>query len=389
MNQQEAIQFLADIASASGSVSEDRYFSILPDHFSGVIKIISKENIEYEDLGGNTICISNNFFEEHKIKVYSSTGNFYRNYEETDWTAVILGDKDNDSLVSRVDDGYINFQQYSKKTADRVVTNFFYLKRIIGLLSQPKITDYKDTAHERYFFLSPECGKLEINEGGLDNLIAIAEGSGDLCETYKKFVEINGCQHGWEFILKNKIIKGLEGVDVEKDGFKELIINLALFIGATERDYELFLNSRKYEAVIQQFENEKYILADKIRSILQRMSGSIISIPVTFIGAIIAINNIKDLWFINTIVFTMVIFIVLSSIINFLFWGDLDILKDEINMRINIISMGLPRLHKDLEKIIMPFLKRIKFMRRLIIAIILLFAFLFLFFVCQYTSTAK
>jgi len=119
------------------------------------------------------------------------------------------------------------------------------------------------------------------------------------------------------------------------------------------------------------------------------MSGSIISIPVTFIGAIIAINNIQNLWLISSIVFTMVIFIVFSSIINFLFWGDLDILRDEINMRINIISMGLPRLHKDLDNIIMPFLKRIKFMRGLIIAIILLFALLFLFFICQYTSSQK
>jgi len=240
MNQQEAIQFLADIADVSGSVNEDRYFSILPDHFSDVTKIISKENIEYEDLGGNTICINNSFFEEHKIKAYSNAGNFFRNYEETDRIVVILGDKDNDSLVSCVDDGYICFQRCRDKTINRTITNFSYLRKIIDLLSQPKITDYKDTAHERYFFLSPECGKLEIYEGGLDNLIAIAEGSGDLCETYKKFAEINGCQHGWEFILKNKIIKGLEGVDIEKDGFKELIINLALFISATERDYELF-----------------------------------------------------------------------------------------------------------------------------------------------------
>lgn len=387
LSQTECIDLLVDISRNSSSVNEDMFFSILAEKYEAITNKLKEIVVEYEDLGGNTIRFNKNFTDNCEIKTYCSIDSFFRNYEETTWITLILGNQDIDSLVSFVDvDNCIRFRQFKSGKINQITTNFVYLKKIIKLLSEPRITDYKDTAHKRYFFLSPECGKMEINEGEINNLIEISKNDVNLFETYKKIFDMSKYPKGWEFILKNKIIRGLETVDISKVGFKELIINLPKFIDATERDYELFLNSRKHESIVQQFENEKYIFADKIRAILQRISGSIIAIPITFFGAAFTVKEISHLWLMNIIIFSMLLYVIFSCIINFLFWGDLDILKEEITKKTDILSMGLPRLRTALTEIINPLLKRINCLKALVICTIILFALLFLFFILQYTK---
>lgn len=388
LSQAEAIDLLAYISCNSSSINEDMFFSILVEKYKVITNKLKEMAIEYDDLGDNTIRINKNFTDNREIKAYCSIDSFFRNYEETPRITLVLGNQDTDSLVSFVDvDSCIRFRQLESGKIDQVITNYIYLKKIIKLLSEPRITDYKDTALKRYFFLSPECGKMEINEGEINNLIEISKSDVDLFEIYKRFIDMYEYQKGWEFILKNKIIKGLEGVDIQKTGFKELIINLPKFIDATERDYELFLNSRKHESIVQQFENEKYIFADKIRTILQRISGSIIAIPITFFGAAFTLKEITHLWLMNIIVFSMIFYIIFSCIINFLFWGDLDILREEIKKKADILSMDLPHLRTALMEIVKPLFRRIRLLKALVICTMILFALLFLFFIFQYTNS--
>jgi len=387
LSQTESIDLLVEISRNSSSINEDMFFSVLAEKYESIINKLNESSIDYEDMGGNTIQINKNFTDNCEIKTYCSKDSFYIKYEETTWIMLILGNQETDSLVSFIDnDNCIRFRQLKSGKIDQITTNFLYLKKIIKLLSEPRITDYKDTALNRYFFLSPECGKMEINEGENSNLIEISKSDVNIFEIYKKFTDMYEYQKGWEFILKNKIIKGLEGVDIPKIGFKELIINLPKFIDATERDYELFLNSRKHESIVQQFENEKYIFADKIRAILQRISNSIIAIPITFFGAAFTVKEISHLWLLNIIIMSMFFYIIFSCIINFLFWGDLDILKEEINKKTDILSMGLPRLHIALMEINKPLFRKIKCLKVLVICTIILFALLFLYFIFLYTN---
>lgn len=225
MTKSEVIEKLAYIAHASNFINND-FFTIENDKYHDIINQLKKMNIGYEDLGDNSIQINSNLYTENDIKVYHSTRDFFENYEETDQTVVILGDKDNDSIVSYEENGDVFYQQHSNKTNNHTVTNFFYLKKIINLLSDETITDYKDTTHNRYFILTPECGKLDLNEGESEDLIEIAKNEVNLFNTYKIYLEMNDYKKGWEPILKNKIIQGLEGIDKEKEGFKKLIIDL-------------------------------------------------------------------------------------------------------------------------------------------------------------------
>jgi hypothetical protein len=385
MMTQAAVEMLTFIADCSSSVSEELYFSIINEKYEEVSSKLKNVGIEFENLGDNVICIDNSFFSQQRILPYCSTDSFFRNYDDTDMSILILGNKDTNSLISSTSDGYTFFQKMKTNKIDHDTTNYLYLTKIIGILSQPNVTDYKDSAHKRYFFLSPDCGKLEVYEGDYTNLIKISQEKYNLFETYKKFKTLCEYPKGWELILKNKIIRGLENVDIEKDGFKELILNLHLFIDATERDYELFLVSRKHETIVQNFISEKYTFADKIRSVLQRISGSIVSIPLTFFGAAFAMKEINQLWLLNIIIVSMLLYIVFTSVANFLLWGDLNILKDEITTKKKIISMGLPRLNKDLNDIMKPIYIRIIALRILIIGTIFLFALIFAFFVYQYT----
>jgi hypothetical protein len=388
MNRQEIKDLLADIADASRSINSD-FFSILPDKLSAIITRLAHEKIEYEDLGGNDISIHRKFCQGSGIAVYTDADDFFRSYEESSDDIIILGNKDSESIVSCMSGDDVIFQQYRSKKADKAITNFFYLRRITAFLSQPEISDYKDTAHDCYFFLSPECGKIKIEENGLENLVSIAKSDICLMEIYKKIGKLNAYQKGWEFILKSKIIKGLENIDVIAEGFRELVTHLDLFIDATIRDFELFLNTRSHETLVEQFENEKYVFADKIRSVLQGISGSLFSIAITFAGTVITIRDISDVWLINIIFAVMATLLIFFIWINICLWGDLNTLKSEMNMRIQAASMGLPRTARDLRGILKPFFRRIMSFKVLISFIIILFTLLFLFVVCQYGNASK
>ena len=388
MTQKDAIEVLCFITGYSNAISEEMYFSILSDNYSIVTARLKELAIEFEDMGDAIISINNNFFDQYEISVYCSIDNYFRKYNETKNIMLILGNKDIHSLISVTNDNYTYFQYVNNNTIDHATTNFIYLKKIINLLSNQKLTDYKDDAYDRYLFLSPECGKLEIYDGGLNNLIQIVKSEAKLFDIYLKFEEMNKYQRGWEYILKNKIIRGLENVDIEKEGFNELILNLPLFIDATERDFELFLNSRKHESIIQEFENEKFIFADKIRNILYRISAGIISIPLTFFAAAFAMNEINQSWLLNIIIVSMSIYLIFTSIVNFLFWGDLNILIDEFNTRIKISSMEISRLRSDLEIIAKPYFTRIKFLKFIILCTIIIFALVLLYLAFQFACDA-
>jgi len=389
MTQKEAVSLLTFLASHSSVISEEMYFTIINEKYSDIITKLAEINVEFENMGDTTIRLKIDYSKELDIELFCSTDSFYRKYKETTSLLLILGNKDNDTLISVINNNYIIFQQIQKGMTDNVTTNYLYLKKIISLLLKSRAIDYYDTANNRFFFLSPECGKLEIHEDDISNLVCISKLNINLYDTYVKFNSMFEYQKGWEYILKNKIIRGLEDFDIEKEGFKELILNLSKFISVTEKDYEIFLTSRKHESIIQQFENEKYIFAEKIRSILQKISSSIISIPLAFFSVSFAMKEINELWQLNIIVISLFIYTIFSLIVNYLFLGDLDILKEEMKVKKDNISMGMLHLEASLKKIIKPYFRRITFLKVLVFLSMILFALIFLFFVFLYTNNNR
>ena len=389
MTQKEAVDILVYISSHSCNISEELYFTIANEKYNEVITKLGEISIEYENMGDTTITINIDDFKKLEIELFCSADSFYKKYNETSFLLIVLGNKDVGTLVSITNDNYKYMQHFQKGIKDNTSTNFLYLKKIIKLLSQPRVTDYYDTAYNRFFFLSPECGKLELYEGDINSLVNISKSNMNLYDTYTKFNTMFDYPKGWEYILKNKIIRGLENINIKEEGFKELIFSLSKFIDAAEKDYELFLTSRKHESIVQQFENEKYLFADKVRSILQRISGSIVSIPLAFFSASFAMREINELWQLNIVVLALLIYSIFSIIVNFLFLGDLDILKEEITTKKKNLSMEVSRLDKDLTQIANPFFRRISFLKILVVLSMVLFALIFLFFVFMYTSNNR
>lgn len=387
MTQSEAIDILLFVASNSNEISEALSFSVLNDKYNIVTTRLVNSNIDFENIGENIISMPNEFFLNHNIDVYCNNDAFYRRYEDTKNIIVILGNKNIDSVISISSDKFTDFQYVKNGKSDKITTNYFYLKKLIDLLSHPDVTDYKDTAHNSYFFLSPECGKFEIIEGDYTNLVEISSISIKLFDTYLKLKSMFNNPKGWQYILKNKIIRGLENIHVSDNRFKELILNLTKFIDATEKDFELFLTSRNHETIVQQFENEKYLFADKIRSILQKISASILSIPLSFFAAAFAMENASQLWQQNIIIVSILIYILYAGIVNILYWKDLDVLKDEIYYKVANISMDLLMLKKSLTSIVKPLLSRIVVLRIIVIFSTVLFGIIFIYFLLQFISS--
>jgi len=386
MTQNDAISILSYIASLSNSISEEMYFSITDEKYAIISAKLNELNIQFDDMGDNTISINSGFYKDNKIVPFCNTDSYYRKYNETTDVLIILGNINTDTLVSFTDKNYTCLKYFKNGELDHNTTNFIYLKKIINILSQPEITDYKDTVIERYFILSPECGKFEIDEGGISNLIIIASEKINLYYTYKKLQTMKEYPKGWENILKNKVIRGLENISIEKNYFKELILNLSKFIDATEKDYQLFLTKRSHETIVQQFNNEKYIFADKIRTILQRISGSIVSIPLSFFGAAFAMKEIEHLPLLLIVITSLMIYIIFSAFVNILFWSDLDTVKSEMTTKMKGLSMDLTHLQKDLIQVIKPYFNRIITLKILIIISVILFGLILFFFTYQFKN---
>jgi hypothetical protein len=182
------------------------------------------------------------------------------------------------------------------------------------------------------------------------------------------------------------VIHGLETVIDQSARFETLIKYLYSFVEATFNDFDLFLTEKTRDKLIETFDSEKYVFADKIRSILERISTGIFSVPIAFVGALFAIRDISQEWLLYGIFAVLAIFTDFTAGIDLMMFLDLGILRAEITKKIKHTSMGIENLKKELNEIMKPFCIRITLLRIFIIIAIVIFIGLFISLVVIFKS---
>jgi hypothetical protein len=380
-----ALNILWTIKSESLSIDDRITFKVLPDKAETIKKYLKDSHINTDDLLANDeIRIDKSFYTQYNIQPYHNFEVFYKLFKTSDLeeqTIVILQDTKNDFVVFGKN-GNPESYFYPSGEGDTKAPNHYYLTKIKeGFI--PKIADYTDTAHTKYIFLSPECGKFELSYGGSSD---VKETNKSLENIYTNIEDILSRPKGWEYIMKNRIIRSLEIVDQSERRFYWLIDNLDQLIEATLRDYELFLTSHKHETIIEQYEQEKDTFADKIRAVLERISTNLLSIPITFSAVLFGFREITEKWLIDIFLIVLAVFVCFSCIIQGIFISELSVIKNEIYSKAEYLSRGLSFLQEKFNTISMPLIRKIIFLQILTFIVSISFVFLYLLLVSNYVD---
>jgi hypothetical protein len=378
-----ALDILWTIKSESLSIDDKLTFKVLPDKAETIKKYLQDNKINTDDLlARDEIRIDKSFFTQYNIQSYHTFEVFYKLFKTSDLgkqTIVILQDPENDFVVFGKN-GNPESYFYPSGESDKKAPNYYYLAKIKEDFI-PRIADYTDTAHAKYIFLSPECGKFELSYGGSFD---VKETNKFLENTYTNIKDISSRPRGWEYIMKNRIIRSLEIVDQSERRFYWLIDNLDQLIEATLRDYELFLTSHKHETIIEQYEKEKDVFADKIRAVLERISTNLLSIPITFSAALFGFRELTEKRLIDIFLIVLAVCVCFSCIIQGIFISELSVIKNEIYSKVDYLSRGLSFLHQKFNTISIPLIRKIIFLQILIFIMIISFIFLYLLLASNY-----
>jgi hypothetical protein len=386
-NINRAFEILLEMKKSSLSINDRMVFQMFPDKVDTIKNYLQENNIVINELLSNTeIELDKSFYEQYDIQPYNNFASFFRRFDISNLekkTVLILGEN-SDEMVIFCKEGKAISYCYPSGKQDLIAANFYYAKQIVETFL-PKVADYRDTAHNKFIFLSPEYGRFEIVE---TNLTEIAEIKKPLSKTYEDIYDIiSHNNRGWEYVLKNRIIRSLETLDSPEKHFYWLIESLDRFIDATNKDYEVYLTSFRHEKLIEQYEKEKDAFADKIRGVLERISTNLLSIPITFSAALFGFKEINDEWLIGFFLFSLIIFVVFSCLIQGSFICELSTIRKEILSKLDYFSRGLRLLEDKFKSISNPQLRKINFLQVITFLIIVFFILLYLLLVNKYINS--
>jgi len=385
-NLNKVINILLTIKKASISINDDAVFYIHKDKVDEIKKYLSENGVEINDiLHGDQIEIERSFYIQNNIQPYKDFKNYFNRFELSDFggrTIIILQEGEQDTVVFNNNEIPTSYFFQSGKQ-DFKAPNYYFLKKIIEIFF-PRIVDYIDSTHNKYILLSPECGKFEIPAGNISEIAGIEK---SLEDTYKAIEKILSFQKGWEPIIKNRIIRGLEVYTKPEEYFYWLIGNLEQFVTTTIRDYDVFSASHNHETILERYEHEKDIFSDKIRTVLERVSTNLLSIPITFSVALFGLREINEKWLINIFIIALFVFVFFSCSIQGLFIMELNIIRKEIHAKKDYFLKLLPTLNDYFNNISKPQLQKITLLQVLTGLIIVAFIFLCYYLICNYINS--
>jgi hypothetical protein len=391
-NLNEAIAILDLLTKVSVSISEDRTFTIRSDKIEEIKKILTSKNIRINELlAHDEIKLDSDFYNSYNILVFSNFDCFYRLFKLEDVqnkTLVILGNNNDELVVCKEQDGVFVAYTFFSGITNLRASNFFYLKKIIKYFI-PKIADYEDSPNSTFVFLSPECGRLDIFIRDLPSLAENKDSFESIFNSIfestvlKDYSEVPELKEQYIVLLKNRIISGLNRT-LPEDRFAEFIKRMNQILEGTKRDFELFTSSFKHEEKLKQFENEKYLFADKIRLVLERISTNILSVPASIIVALFAIRDMTVLWLSVVIFIALGLFVLFTTVMNLLFYKDLSNLKEEMEFKCDFLTKGAETLEEEFRKHFKPFENRIDILQCLIKVTIIIFIVFYITFLFWY-----
>ena len=395
-NLNDAVAILDTLSKVSVSISDNRTFTIRSEKIGEIKELLASKNIIIDELLANDeIKLTSTFYDSNNILVYSSFDCFLRLFKFEDVaskTLIILGNNNDEPVLCKEKDGIFTAYTYFSGVNYHKASNFFYLKKITTAFL-PQIADYEDSPNSTFIFLSSECGRLDIV---INNLLALVESEESFKDLFsnisdtpalKDYSELPKLKEHFKIMLKNRIIRGLDHT-LPEERFVELTKKLKQIVEGANRDFELFSSSFKHEDILKQFESEKYQFADKIRSMLERISTNILSVPISIIIALFALRDISILWLTVAFFIALGLFVIFTTIMNILFYKDLSILREEMNFKYDFLTKGAKTLQKEFKKQLKPFENRIIFLQCLIKTTIIIFIVLYFIFLYWYLKNS-
>jgi hypothetical protein len=244
---------------------------------NGVMDILDKYSIKQSEVSKNSIRIN---LRQFSFPIFYDNNNFL--------SQVSIENSSNDfGILNYKDSDYLFYEGEGKKTYDvnGVVENYFisntfaYL-RIKKIISSEKIADYVSEAHREIIIISVTKGKLIIGYPITNDNLDIAE---DIAFFEKELLDKLNAKEYSKF-LKNELFDFL--YSVEKDErLKYLVLNLSTILEAANRNYEIYLSNFSFDQIKSEYDYRKQKYFDELRSIVNKLSGYSIGLPISISAA--------------------------------------------------------------------------------------------------------
>jgi hypothetical protein len=276
------LEILSALAELNGkSISSDfiagEEIELKFDTFNGILEIIDRYSIKKYDVGSKAFRIN---LRQFTFPIFYNKDDFL--------TKIPLIKEPNDiGIINYKEKEYLFFDslQQSTLTNKGIIKNYFipntysYL-RIKKIVSSDRIADYSSDTNREIVIISPTKGKLEIGYPIVSADLDINENIG----SYEKILLEKLDSKEFSKFLKNELFDFLYSVEKEKRLF-HFILNLKTILEAANRNYEIYLSNFSFDQIKNEYDTRKQKYFDELRSIISKLSGYSIGLPISISAA--------------------------------------------------------------------------------------------------------
>ncbi len=272
-----SILFELQKKSISSNFIDGEDLELKYDSVDSILKIIDKYNIKKEEIGQNTIRINLRQFE---FPVFFDKNNFLSN--------VSLNDNKLDiGILNYDEDEFLFFDNKELKSfnsagifGNHLIPNTYSYLKIKKIISSDPIADYFSEANREIIIISPTKGRLAIGYPMIADNLDINE---DI-ENYSKLLLNKLESKEFSKFFKNELYDFLSSAEKEQR-LKFLALKLKTIIEAANRNYEIYLSNFSFDQIRNEYDSRKQKYFDEVRSIVNKLSGYSIGLPISISAA--------------------------------------------------------------------------------------------------------
>lgn len=229
-------------------------------------ELLTELNINFEEVAeGYTVDL---FDPKQPVKIFKKKVDAIRHLEK--------GDKGNGILILEGD------IVHERDSGMRItfLENLFFSLEIQELMREKKIAQYDDAIEEKFIFLSPKMGKLEVGYKRTCQT-TLYDKEYHLQDVYQKLLTKNDQEEFWNFFRDNFIKVAAEINDTETR-FVQTIPKLQNIFDNACREFELFQNEFSFEKFRSSLEDQKEKYIKNLESNNFDLLSKVGSLPIQF-----------------------------------------------------------------------------------------------------------
>lgn len=247
------------------------------------------------------------------------------------------------------------------------INRFFKLMAFI----QNEVADHYASEKNTMIFLSPQYGRFEVRKCSAYDIRDVERPpSLDIIDQPK-----NPTTQPLLKFLAAEIASMLWHVD-EKDRCAELYKSFDNLVSAADNSFDVYIHSLSYKQTVELIEKERSEFFETIRSILDKIMTTAMSIPITFAAAIFANYQIESPMLGYLILGTFIVFSLYPLNACVMFLSDTEDLRDRFNGDIQRVTMNSDKILDKIQSQVDTVRHRLDHIRWILISIIALIAIL-------------